>query len=308
MNIDATTTPIAYISPNHASDYFMREGVYGAKVIHNNEPIYLRMERITKENTESWNQYRKMSTWVANCHSRDVLSVFLQMVEDDNVPEYNERLIQVFGFSRDEYQLFTEKAKALKEKNALDKVRNIIRANSVGMDHMTTAFDPEKENYIVYATTNPDFNILGKPEVLTVKNFIDSYNDILISVGADFSKGRASSIQNNSFHNRGISRNPWWVFEEKYAGLSMLLHGFIGAVAEKYFLEKEYMTVRPIGSMQSIISKNLEKGDGFLHRSTGERVDLSQLVVSPKDAEGNTNYIKVSALSRIFNKALVSQS
>jgi hypothetical protein len=50
--------------------------------------------------------------------------------------------------------------------------------------------------------------------------------------------------------------------------------------------------------------QTLQKGDGYLDKYTGERVDLTEVVTSPGDSQGSTNYIKVSALSRIFNNAL----
>lgn len=262
------------------------------------------MERLTKENAKCWAQYKRMSLQLANRSLRDVLGLFVHWVcKIEKVPEY-ENWKEMTGFSREEYNQFTEKAIALKKKNAHDKTLKIIKGNSVGMEVMHTYFTPDKERYIIYATKNPNFSILGKSDTLTLKNFIESYSDILISVGSDFT-------DKSSFHNRGISRNPWWVFEEKYAGLSMLLHGFSGAVAEKHFSEKEIMKVVPVGSMQAIISKTLQKGDGFTYvykNDKHERVDLTDVVVSPEDGEGYADHIKVSALSRIFNKTLGNQS
>jgi hypothetical protein len=124
------------------------------------------------------------------------------------------------------------------------------------MNQMCTYVD-KKLTYIVYVTKNPDFSIQNAAnKKLNLKNFIESYSDILISVGTDFTA-------EDSFHNRGISRNPYWVFEEKYSGLSMLLHGFTGAVAEMFFPEKKFMKVKPVGIMQCIIKKNLFPNEGM---------------------------------------------
>jgi hypothetical protein len=122
------------------------------------------------------------------------------------------------------------------------------------------------------------------------------YGDILISVGSDFS-------EKESFHNRGISRNPYWVFEEKYSGLSMILHGFTGAVADKFFSEKKIMCVKPIGSMQAIIKNQLLPGEGYIEDKK-EKVDITKLEVSANDPEGEMNYIKISALTRIYNQSI----
>jgi hypothetical protein len=285
-------------SPHLSSDYLIREGVYGAKIIHNNEPIYLRMERLTEETAKYWEQYKEMSKWIGGSN-RSVLHSLIYFAGDIPIDEHYELGKKATDFSKEEFNQFIEKAIALKKKRQKKTVEAITN-NGVGSDFMHTYFKPEEQRYIIYATKNPQFSILGKSETMTLKNYIESYGDILISVGSDFT-------EINSFHNRGISRNPWWVFEEKYAGLSMLLHGFSGAVAEKHFPEKEVMKVVPVGSMQSIISKTLQKGDGFTYvykNDKYERVDLTDVVVSPDGGQGYPDHIKVSGLSRIFNKAL----
>lgn len=65
---------------------------------------------------------------------------------------------------------------------------------------MCTRFQPGQLNYIVYISKAPNFSIQNADmtgKEINLKNFIESYNDILISVGSDFSK-------EHSFHNRGI--------------------------------------------------------------------------------------------------------
>ena len=64
-----------------------------------------------------------------------------------------------------------------------------------------------------------------------LKSFVEAFGDILISFGSDFSEP-------GSHYSRGIFRNPHWIFEEKYTGLAILLHGFTGVVASKYFPKK----------------------------------------------------------------------
>ena len=120
--------------------------------------------------------------------------------------------------------------------------------------------------------------------------------DILIVVGSDFSN-------EEYFHNRGIFRNPYWILENKYAGLSMLLHGFSAVVAQEYFPSIKCMHVIPVGSMQSILCKELKLGDGHIVKSTGD-VDISSCVYNPDDPEGDLNVIKIEALIKIFNEKI----
>jgi hypothetical protein len=285
---------------SESSPYLIREGFFGATFNKNEETLFLRMELLTKENEKNWTQYKTMSCWVANANSRGVLSNLLSLTGKDNYPNYD-RIREVTGFTEKEYADFTEKAIALKNKT--QKIAQIISANSVGIEHMTTHCHPESSNFIVYISKNRDFSIPDADKIekeRTLKNFIELYNDILISVGSDFS-GK------ESFHNRGISRNPYWVYEEKYSGLSMILHGFTGAIAEKFFPEKKMMHVRPIGSMQTIIKNYLLPGEGYIG-DDNEKVDITQLEVSPNDPEGKLNYIKVSALTRIYNQVISKES
>ncbi|QLH36747.1 MAG: hypothetical protein HWD61_11895 [Parachlamydiaceae bacterium] len=218
------------------SPYFLQEGVFGATLNRENEsPIFLRMELLTKDNFTSWKKFKEMNDWVANCHSRGVLSNLIRMAGESRYPNY-ETIKEVTGFTYQEYEAFTEKAVKLKSQN--DKIANIIAHNCVGSNHMVTSFEQGKLRYIVYASKNPTFSIQDAYKHIisnpcNLKNYITAYSDILITMGTDFS-------ENDYFHNRGISRNPYWVFEGKYAGLSILLHGFTGVVANTYFPEKIY--------------------------------------------------------------------
>lgn len=276
-----------------STPYIIQEGIYGATFSKNGESLFLRMELLTEANTKCWACFKEMNWWVANNNSRGVLSVLVRLAGEANYPKHEE-MKKVTGFTEEEYVTFTEKAINLKKKTD-NKIANLLKENSVGSNHMYTGFQSGRLNYITYITKNSNFSIqdadmTGKETNL--KNFIDSYNDILISVGSAFSK-------EHSFHNRGISRNPYWVFEEKYSGLSMLLHGFSGAVADKYFPEKKLMHVKPVGSMQCIIKKNLFPEEGYIERK-GIKTDITILEVSNIDPEGEMNYITVSALKRIY--------
>jgi hypothetical protein len=277
-----------------STPYVVREGLFGATVNVNNEPLFLRMELLTENNTKNWARFKTMSSWVANQNANGVLSGLVAFAGNDNYPKYAD-IKEDTEFTEDEYTKFTEKAISLK-KRTNDKIVKLLAANSVGIDQIYTGISSGERNFIVYVSKNPNFSIQNQSTDMagfSLKNFINSYSDILISVGSDFSK-------EYSFASRGISRNPYWVFEEKYSGLSMLLHGFTGVVADKYFPKKTMMRVRPVGSMQAIIAKNLLPGEGYMERN-GEKIDLTNIQVSAGDPEGGLNYIKIPALTRIYH-------
>lgn len=287
-----TSVEIKKFNTVHPTPYIVEEGVFGATVQRGQETLFLRMELLTPENSPGWHRYTQMSCWVAN-NSRGMLSGLVRIARKEGPLKYEE-IKESTGFTEREYSDFLEKAFALKTKTV-----EVLTANSAGAGFMITGYYPGEPHYIVYITKNPHFSIqkTNHPErEFTLKNFIESYNDILISVGSNFSS-------KDYFHTRGISRNPYWVFEEKYAGLSMLLHGFTGAVAEQYFPEKKEMVVRPIGSMQVLIKKSLLPGEGYMDRCSQEPLDITKLTISPDDIERGLDHIKTSALTRIYYAA-----
>jgi len=270
--------------------YIIQDGVFGATFNKDEETLFLRMVLLTEQNEKCWTLFKRTNCWLANENSGP-LSGLVTLAGKENYPKY-EQVKEVTGFTEEEYTTFTEKAIKLKNKTN-GKIVNILKANSVGSNHMCTWFEPGKLNYIVYVTKNPNFSIQNVDmKEKNIKNFIESYSDILISVGSDFSN-------EHNFHNRGISRNPHWVLEEKFSGLSMDLHGFTAAVADKFFPKMTHMLVKPVGSMQCIIKKHLLPGEGYIERN-GAKVDITDLEVSETDPEGKMNYITVAALKRIY--------
>ncbi len=296
LNINGNTTIHSSANwPKGSEPEIIEEGLYGATYEGKQGPLYLRMQLLTEKTSASWGQFKQMADFVANSRGRGILSTLLILAGQPNYPEY-EKCAKNTGFSKEEYAAFTKKAIELK--NANSKIVNVIAANSTGSQFMSTFVNGS--NHIVYISKNPHFSICDSESIIakgfTLKNFIDAYSDILICVGTDFS-------EKESFHSRGISRNPQWVFEGKYAGLSMLLHGFTGAVAWKYFPEKKYMLVMPLGSMQCIITKSLLPGEGHL-KDWSREIDLTTLDSKPEDPEGKMNYIKITALKNIYDHSV----
>jgi len=232
-----------------------------------------------------------------------VLSALVELAGADAQPDY-EKIKEITDFTEEEYAAFIRKAIDVKQKTD-NKITRILNHNSNGISHMSTHFKGEL-NYVVYASKSPNFSIQQASKIaeqVTLKKYIEAYKHILISVGSHFSYRGNGASGGTSFHNRGISRNPYWVFRGKHSGLSMILQGFSGAVAARFFPEKKVMLVQPIGSMQYIIKKNLLPGEGYIEKN-GERVDLTKVEVSVSDLEGSMNYIKLSALARIYNQAV----
>lgn len=272
----------------------IQPGVFGATILRNGETIYLRMELLTQENAKGWAHYADSTFWMANGRTGGVLTAFMRTAGTDKHPPFDEAPA-TFGFTREEYAAFTEKVAERKKTDS--KLIKLIEANGGGSNHIATGFIPSEVHYIVYASTNPNLSIRETADSdLKLAEYIRSYSDILITVGSHFTP------ETKSFHNRGIFRNPYWVLEGKYAGLSMLLHAMTGAVAKKFYPEMNMMHVKPLGSMQVIIKKHLQRGDGYVI-FMGEKTDIKDLLTSPDDEEGEMNHIEVPALVRLFAEA-----
>jgi hypothetical protein len=314
------------ISPNTQPQEFkwipqqIREGVFCAEIEVRGEPLYAFLELLTQENAHYWQQFKIMNTWVAKSSANGLLSGLLTLCEKGKPPSYTDPALRKdIGFTDAEYEEFIEEANAAIQKTN-GKIVEVIAANSTGSDHMLTGFFADRQGYIAYISKNKDFSIKNcnfpilsesirpqnpdrKGEERSLKNYIKLYGDILISVGSDFTDP-------NYINNRGISRNVWWVFKNKYNGLSMLLKGAIGVVTARFFPKKKKMQVKPVGSMQVIIIKELLPGEGYANKGSlenQEKVDLTDLKASPKGGEGPVNHIKISALTRIYLKHVMRE-
>lgn len=296
--------------------------IYSSEITTKDGKIYFRMEPLTKENESHWERFKGMSEWVANGSTGGILKILLLKAGREDCPAYGEDIKDGTGFTQEEYKNFIQESIKLKKEKC--NIAKLIGKNSIGIGHMETSSEPDTKRYIVYATLNPHFSIQKSDAIMAqgknLKNFFEAYKDILITVGSDFSNKKKFPIMlrneftrfgsdflgEKSFHNRGISRNPYWVFKGKYAGLSMLLHGFSARVATQHFPMKEYMIVKPTGSMQTIINKSLHAEDAFIFSSTGKKEDVITLKTFERfenieDApESPMNFIKISALTRFF--------
>ncbi|MBA2368549.1 MAG: hypothetical protein H0V82_05955 [Candidatus Protochlamydia sp.] len=282
-------------SSGDSTPYIINDGLFGATIKKNNEYLFFRMELLTTENTEGWANFKNRSYRIANISTGGTLGALVRGAGTPDQLSY-ESAKQITGFTNEEYISFIEKASFLKNKTE-NQIVHQLSSNSVGCHAMHTYYEPKELNYIVYVSKNCDFSISNIKSERTLKNFIDSYQDILITMGSNFSDKK-------SLRNRGISRNPYWVFEQKYAGLAMMLHAFTGAIAEKFFPDKKELIVTPVGSMQCIIKKNLNPGDGYI-KNNKKITDITDFQCTATDPElDNHNYIKITALTRIYNQTI----
>ena len=270
----------------------IREGVFGTSFVFDKEMLYFRMERITPNNQDSWKQYKRMSSKLT-ITSRGIITILIFQAGEEQ-PSFEE-VKDVTGFDLKEYTTFMYTAAKLK-----GKMERVIENTCTGAIFMDTSYCPSFKKYIAYITTNPNFDIIKTPlfplEDMTLKEYITFYKDILITVGCDFT-------EDISYHNRGIFRNPYWVFEGKYNGLSILLHGFTGIVTNTYYSDKTHMEVTPVGSMQCLLQQYLLRDEGYTTKED-KNIDIKDIKVTPTSPQQYTFLIKVKALIRIIDDTL----
>ena len=187
---------------------------------------------------------------------------------------------------------------ALKQKISPDSSKYLALA-SVSRGAMARGFF--KGDYVVYATKHGTHPMLPETasEPDNIEKFEQDYNHILMSVNSEcVPKEVFWGIMNKeSYTNRGIFRNPLSIIEGKYRGLAMLLHGFSAAVAQE-FLDKKFMEVSPIGSMQHILIHALPREAFRMKDEAYEKIKKAAENMS--GGEVATNYIKIEALSDLY--------
>jgi len=299
MAVTSTLPPT--IQPPASEPYLVRPGVFGATFYQGNEPLFLRMELITERNEANWARYKEMSMWLANRNTGGLLGRLVDLADTTECPSYAQ-MQEPTGFNEVEYNIFKEQA-ILQKLKTKGKIVTLLEGNSAGFGAFYDGYDKDNLRYVVYITKNSQHDIQNvKPGSRTLKNYIESYEDILISMGSNF------SYEELEFENRGIARNPYWVLKDKYAGFSMLLHGFTSMVAARFFPQKQSMVAHPLMSMLRIMTKNLLPNEGYVEEG-GKRTDLTSLDLSKRTSNAqnyNKHVIAVSALQRIYRTSIAS--
>jgi hypothetical protein len=296
---------IATARPVSVEPQQIGEGVFvGEGRTKNGEKFYLRMELVSKHNAPHWRQYVQTTTAMAGSGHALLKGLALhthRTVNPDSSVSYTNKETSpgVCGFSDEEFQEFISLLGTNGFVSGADKAakskRQMLTEADTGAGHLSTTSG--KGQYIVSASKTRDFSMqrAGEPleERMTLKTYIARYSDLIMCVGADF-----SSNEKGSFHSRGIFRNPYCTIENTYKGISMLLHGFTGTVAQKFFPEKLIMVVRPVASMQHIICRSLSADDCAISGRCFE--DVYRESADKESLEFPENEIKVTALARLY--------
>lgn len=274
----------------------MADGVFAgqARAV-SGEVFYLRMERVTETNQKQWQQYSAKAYAIAERGLNDLCSMAIY-------PDWNhdiELLKKISGYTEAEIQDFVEWLQ--KRGFTTSKHLTVLSQNSLGSGVMYTSIG----SYIIYAAKTETFSITQCPLIeegahLTVKSFIEFYQDIVMSVGSSFQEPA-------SFRNMGIFRNPYNVVEGTHKRISLILHGFSGAVVQKYFPQKNEMHVTPISSMQALICNALKPEDYTIDGCKEEdKVKIKEAADRQFSRANMAHYpmnrIKVGALADLYYK------
>lgn len=285
------------------------EGVFiGEGRAKSGEKVFLRMERITETNKPAWGKYCK-STCELTLVNRSALTYAMRHTKkivgtDGEVRFINnnyEELVDRLGFSKEEFDAFINlcgKNRFFWAKENKVKIQS-IHATFAGAAHLS--LNTQTECYVVYASKKANFQmpcgseLVASSKPLTFREYIDLYSDLLICVGAD-------RRHDDSMHSKGMFRNPQSTIEKTHTGLSMVVRGFTGAVAQKFFPGIQTLRCKPLSSMQYMISSSLQAEDyeisGYSHQealcAANESLHNGDVFEMPN------NSIKISALDRFY--------
>ena len=216
--------------------------------------------------------------------------------------ENYELLAPQLGMSREEFQEFIN----LLGKRGLTSAREdklnryAIFDINAGAGHLILG---EKDDcYVIYASKSENFAIPLASEYdansapPSLKEYMRLYGDLLMCTGANF------SWPDNKVYSKGTFRNPCNVIQNTHKGIAMILRGFSGAVAKKYFPDKQTLCVEPLVSMQYVISSSLQADDYSVPNYSHEealKVSKEALLDGEKFVMP-MNAIKISALDRFY--------
>jgi hypothetical protein len=321
MPVSVTTTHTAPVlairsatGPQAAQDInteplMIADGVFiGEGRAKSGEKFFLKMEKITEANRSQWNSYREFTLGLTR-PSRSLLAYIAGTTKkiraDDGtirfVNDHYDEMFEALGQTKEEFddliKLFGDRGYTCAPE---DKARCATLLDtftgagyfSVGLRHGL---------HVVYATKKADFQMpitVGNEssvKLLTLKEYIRLYSDLLMCTSADFSWKKG-------FYSRGTFRNPCNAIENTHKGVAMILRSFSGAVAKKFFSEMQTLYVKPLTSMQYQISSTLQPEDYSVEKySHEEALEISRkALLNGDNFEMPMNLIKVSALDRFY--------
>ena len=285
------------------------EGVFiGEGRAKSGEKVFLKMESVTATNQAAWERYC-VATAQLTKHERSALTYAMRHTRkivnaDGEVQFLNDKydeLVDRLGMSKQAFEAFI----TLCGKNgffwAPENKRKIKSVNNTHAGATHLRLDTDSKCYVVYASKTAHFKmpdggeILTSANPLTLKDYIGLFSDLLICVGVDFPEG-------GYVHSKGMFRNPYSIIEKTHTGLSMVIRGFTGAVAKKFFADKHTLRCKPLSSMQYMISSSLQPEDYRVENySHDEALSAAKESLDDGDVfEMPDNSIKISALDRLY--------
>lgn len=217
------------------------------------------------------------------------INLYMELITKDNLNRwttYNRRAANIASVLIKDYSPNSSKYQALAEIPRAVYARNFLEGD-----------------YVVYAVKHGVQISLPEttPSSDSKDKFEQDYGSILMSVNADCTPKTTMSgyiINEKSYANRGIFRNPISIIEGKHKGLAMLLHGFSAAVALKFFHDKSWLEVSPIASMQHILYHSLPREAFAMKDEDYEKIKTAAQSMSGSEAVNN--WIKIEALSTFY--------
>lgn len=288
----------------------------GAGFTQAREPIYFAMEKITEENYQTWINYKDFAYELTDQRGPlRGLSVFSDLDHDQFKEKYKEH-----------YSDYLYKIAKIIEPNK-EKISFLIYyipSGILGFDNILKRSDESKDVYVVYISKNPITGIFTPKISLSkeafremsisdkIKNFDEAYDDIIMSVGVENTfypeEKKLDPGIRESVEHRGIFRNPLSAARDDYKGVSLLIHGFAGAVEFSYFQNKRFMVVLPTLGMAGILQKNIKPGDLFIDETSmyGEEVSKTFRPLPGRGKgggmEGVLHFVRLEALKTFYSQ------
>jgi len=241
-----------------------------------------------EKNSFSPKEITKGALYKAESYTEDgeKVDLYMEVLTDDNINKWNAYMDKAISSAS---ELIDSN---LSKKSALNEVSRAIHAQNF-----------RKGEYVVYALKHGAESTLPitNRNSNNIKNFEHDYGNILMSFHSEWvpKENMTGYILNeHSYQNRGIFRNPVSIIENKHKGLAMLLHGFSASVAQIFFPEKKYLQVSPIGSMQYILFHSLPR-EAFANTDE-DYARIKSVATTMSGSEVVDNYIKTKELFQLY--------
>jgi len=225
------------------------------------------------------------------------IDLYMELITEDKVntwQAYPIRASKIAEALRQGFEPNSSKFKALTEVPRGAFARGFFKG-----DYVVYALKDGTESPFLKATTNEQDARKEANRPNNEEKFKQDYGNVLMSLIAECTpKEVCWGIMNEfSYTNRGIFRNPLSIIEGKHKGLAMLLHGFSAAVAQDFF-NKKFMEVSPIASMQKIVYDSLPREAFDMTDEDYEIIKEASKSMSGKETINNV--IKIESLSNLY--------